>query len=195
MSEVNRTIELTDPRALRALAHPTRIRLVGLLRLHGPLTATRAAELLGESSGTCSFHLRQLARYGLVEEAGGGHGKAKPWQATALYTSWPSLPATAEAAAATQLLNTVILDRYLELLYEWIDVRPSEPPEWQQAEQFGDSILYLTAEELSQLGRDVAALLDRYASRVAQSESRPEGSRAVSYIHLAFPLPSPDSPR
>ena len=65
---------LTDPRALRAYAHPVRMALVGLLRTEGPLTATRAAELLGESSGTCSFHLRQLAKYGLVEEAGGGTG-------------------------------------------------------------------------------------------------------------------------
>src|SRR5207244_3338301 len=69
---------LTDPRALRAYAHPVRMALMGLLRTEGPLTATRAAELLGESSGTCSFHLRQLARYGLVEEAGGGTGREKP---------------------------------------------------------------------------------------------------------------------
>src|SRR5580704_4658774 len=63
---------LTDAKALRAYAHPVRMALVGLLRTEGPLTATRAAELLGESSGTCSFHLRQLAKYGLVEAAGGG---------------------------------------------------------------------------------------------------------------------------
>ena len=63
---------LTDPRALRAMAHPIRLELVGLLRTHGPLTATKAAALLGESSGSTSFHLRQLAKYGLVEEAGGG---------------------------------------------------------------------------------------------------------------------------
>jgi predicted transcriptional regulator len=52
---------LTDPRALRALAHPIRMSLVGMLRVHGPLTATKAADLLGESSASCSFHLRQLA--------------------------------------------------------------------------------------------------------------------------------------
>src|ERR1035437_6622354 len=77
---------LTDPRALRAYAHPVRMALVGLLRTEGPLTATRAAGLLGEASGTCSFHLRQLAKYGLVEEAGGGPGREKPWRATAAPT-------------------------------------------------------------------------------------------------------------
>jgi len=77
-------IELTDPRALRAYAHPVRGKLVGLLRRRGPLTATQAAELLGESSGTTSFHLRQLAKYGLAEEAPGGRGREKPWQATSM---------------------------------------------------------------------------------------------------------------
>ncbi|MGH3175522.1 MAG: winged helix-turn-helix domain-containing protein, partial [Streptosporangiaceae bacterium] len=85
----DRTVtRLTDPRALRAYAHPVRMALVGLLRTEGPLTATRAAELLGESSGTCSFHLRQLAKYGLVEEAGGGTGREKPWRATTTSTAW-----------------------------------------------------------------------------------------------------------
>lgn len=191
MSEVKRTIELSDPRALRALAHPTRIRLVGLLRMHGPLTATKAAQLLGESSGSCSFHLRQLARYGLVEEVAGGHGRAKPWQATARSTSWPSLAATPEAAAATQLLNSVIVDRYLELLHDWIEARPTEPPEWQAAEQLGDAILYLTAEELTQLGSEVEALLERYAERVAEPASRPAGARAIAYLQLAFPWQEP----
>src|ERR1700761_5736702 len=72
---------LTDPRALRALAHPIRLELVGLLRRLGPLTATQAAELIGESSGSTSFHLRQLAKYGLVEDAGGGAGRERPWRA------------------------------------------------------------------------------------------------------------------
>jgi len=86
--------------------------LVGLLRTEGPLTATRAAELLGESSGTCSFHLRQLAKYGLVEEAGGGTGREKPWRAATMATSWSSVADTPEQAAATGLLQTVIAERY-----------------------------------------------------------------------------------
>src|SRR6516164_10072494 len=80
---------MTDPRALRALAHPLRLSLLGMLRTEGPLTATQAGELLGESSASCSFHLRQLAKYGLVEETGGGQGRERPWRATAMYTSWP----------------------------------------------------------------------------------------------------------
>src|SRR6202035_2055218 len=82
---------LTDPRALPALAHPTRLSLIGLLRRDSPMTATRAGQLLGESSDSCSFHLRQLAKYGLVEEAGGGHGRQRPGRATAQFTSWPDV--------------------------------------------------------------------------------------------------------
>ena len=118
---------LTDPRALRAYAHPVRMTLMGLLRTEGPLTATRAAELLGESSGTCSFHLRQLAKYGLVEEADGGTGREKPWRATTTSTAWdPAGGGTPEAAAATSLLNTVIAERYFEQLMRWLEARPEQ---------------------------------------------------------------------
>jgi len=187
MAEVPRTIELTDPRALRAIAHPVRMRLVGLLRREGPLTATRAAGLLGESSGTCSFHLRQLARYGLVEEAGGGRGREKPWRATARYTSWPNVPRTAEATAATQLLTTVVAERYLEQMRQWIAASPEEPAEWREAAHLGDSILYLTVDELARLGRDIEALLEPYAERVPRPEARPVGARPVTFLQVAFP--------
>ena len=187
MSEVPRTIELTDPRALRGLAHPTRMRLVGLLRREGPLTATRAGELLGESSGSCSFHLRQLAKYGMVEEAGGGHGREKPWRATARSTSWPKLTDSPEMTAATQLFTTVVADRYLALMREWIAASPDEPAEWREAAQLGDSILYLTADELAQLGRDMEALVEPYAERVPRPEARPPGARPVTCLQVAFP--------
>ena len=75
----------------RTLAHPIRIQLIGLLRRDGPLTSSEAARRLGESSGSASYHLRQLARFGLVEEAQGGRGRERPWRATSLYTSWPNV--------------------------------------------------------------------------------------------------------
>src|ERR1700691_3297884 len=73
---------LSDARRLRALTHPVRIALIGKLVLHGPLTAAAASELIGEPPSTCSFHFRQLAKYGVVEEAGGGKGRPKPWRMT-----------------------------------------------------------------------------------------------------------------
>ena len=95
---MERQIELSDPAALRGLAHPVRLRLVALLRREGPLTASEAGRRLGESSGSTSYHLRQLERFGLVEEAGERRGRQRPWRATALYTSWPSVPEGEELA-------------------------------------------------------------------------------------------------
>ena len=178
---------LTDPRALRAYAHPVRMKLVGLLRTEGPLTATRAAELLGESSGTCSFHLRQLAKYGLVEEAGGGTGRQKPWRATTMATAWSSVADTPEQAAATGLLQTVIAERYFEMLMHWLEASPDQPPEWQEAAWLGDQILYVTVDELSELGRQVEQLVDKYVERQVKPELRPPDARRVSYLHIAFP--------
>jgi hypothetical protein len=178
---------LADPRALRAYAHPVRMKLVGLLRTEGPLTATRAANLLGESSGTCSFHLRQLAKYGLVEEAGGGTGREKPWQATTTSTTWDATGGTPEVAAAASLLNTVIAEGYFEQLMRWLEARPNQPAEWQQANWLGDRILWVNAEELDELGRKVLELVDGYFERQLKPELRPPDARLVSYLHLAFP--------
>lgn len=179
---------LTDPRALRALAHPIRMLLVGLLRIEGPLTATRAGQLLGESSASCSFHLRQLAKYGLVEEAGGGKGRERPWQATAMFTQWPEVADEPEVAAAASLLSSVVAERYFDEAMRWLEARPGEPEEWQQAAHFGDTYLYVTAAELAELGDQVRALVDKYLDRQLRPELRPPGSRLVTFLHLAFPM-------
>jgi DNA-binding transcriptional ArsR family regulator len=186
--ETARTVkQLTDPRALRALAHPTRLALVGLLRRDGPLTATKAGELLGESSASTSFHLRQLAKYGLVEEAGGGTGRERPWRATTMFTAWPDVAEGADQAAATDLLTSVIAERYFNELFRWLAIRASEPPEWQHAEQFGDALLWLTAEELSDLGARTQQMVDVYLDRQDHPELRPPGARMVTYLHVAHP--------
>ena len=178
---------LTDPRALRAMAHPIRLSLIGVLRREGPLTATQAGELIGESSASCSFHLRQLAEYGLDEEAGGGKGRERPWRATTLFTSWPDVAEGPEAAAASSLLSSVIAERYFEALMRWLDAKPDEPEQWQHAAHFGDTMLYVTPEELTGLAAQTQAMMDRFLDRVEHPELRPPGARRVAYIHLAFP--------
>lgn len=178
---------LADPRALRAYAHPVRMTLMGLLRTEGPLTATRAAELIGESSGTTSFHLRQLAKYGLVEEAGGGTGREKPWRATTMLTGWESVTDSPEMAAATGLLQSVIAERYFAQLMRWLEASQDQPREWQRAALLGDRILYVTPAELEELSRRVGELLDQYFERMTRPELRPPGARKVSWLDIAFP--------
>jgi hypothetical protein len=178
---------LTDPRALRAMAHPIRLSLIGVLRRDGALTATQAGELIGQSSASCSFHLRQLAKYGLVEEAGGGKGRERPWRATTMFTSWPDVAEGPAAAAASSLLSSVLTERYFEALMRWLDAKPDEPEEWQHAAHFGDTMLYVTADELIALAAETQALMDRYLDRQLHPELRPPGARRVTYLHLAFP--------
>jgi predicted ArsR family transcriptional regulator len=182
-----RTVDLTDPRALRAIAHPVRLSLVGLLRREGPMTATRAAELLGESAASCSFHLRQLAKYGLVEESGGGQGRERPWRATAQYTRWPNVASTPEQEAAAGLLSAVIAERHFEGVMRWLETKPDQPVEWQEAALFGDTQLYLTAGELRDLASDLTEVVERHSGR-AMGRPRPDGARLVTVLRLAFPL-------
>jgi DNA-binding transcriptional ArsR family regulator len=171
-TSADRTVKrLTYPKALRALAHPTRLALVGLLRRHGPLTATAAGELLGESSASASFHLRQLAKYDLVEEAGGGQGRQRPWRATTMFTGWPDVADSPELAAASSLLRSVLAEGYFEHLMRWLESRDSEPEAWQEAARFGDTLLYVTADELRELASDEQALMDRYVERLTRPSS------------------------
>jgi len=179
---------ITDPMALRALAHPIRMSLIGLLRTEGPLTATRAADLLGESTATTSFHLRQLAKYGMAEEAPGGHGRERPWQATTMSTDVPDFPDDPELATAGGMYRAVLAERYFEWLRRWLDQRPTEPGEWQRADVFGDFLLYLTPDELSELGVKMRGVFEQYVDRTAQPELRPPEARLISVLQFAFPM-------
>lgn len=153
------------------------MQLVGLLRREGPLTATQAGERVGESPASCSFHLRQLAKWGLVEEAGGGRGRERPWRATARYTKWSA--SHSEAATA---LSTIIAERYFELLLGWLERMPDEPQEWREAHQLGDVVVHLTPDELRDLGEQVWELLTAF-----DPDRRPEGGRPVTFVYAAFP--------
>ena len=173
---------------MRALAHPLRLTLLELAGLEGSLTATRAAELTGESSGSCSFHLRQLAKYGLVEEAGGGTGREKPWRATTTSTAWDATgDGTPETAAAASLLNTVAAEQYFEQLVRWLEASPGEPAEWQRAAMLGDQLLYLTPAELEELSGRMREMLDEYVERDLRPDLRPADARLISWLNIAFP--------
>ncbi|MFI0715298.1 winged helix-turn-helix domain-containing protein [Streptomyces inhibens] len=177
---------LSDPRALRAYAHPTRMELVGLLRREGPLTATRAAELTGESVASCSYHLRMLAKYDLVEQAEGGRGREKPWRATTQFTDWPEYSEDPDVADASAALNIALAENYFAKMTHALEQRAALPRVWQQAEQYGDVSVYLTADELTELGDRITELLGPYAARMQDPESRPADARLVSFLRVAF---------
>jgi len=188
MADKRKGLQLTDPRALRAYAHPIRLELMGLLRREGPMTATRAGERIGESAASCSFHLRQLAKYGLVEEAGGGKGRERPWRATAISTEWAAGGSDPERAEAGAMLSRVIVEHYFEQVIEWLDRRAGEDDDWVEKAVVADHVVYLTAEELEEVGKKARVLLDPYLERNEDAGARPAGARPVTYIQLGFPL-------
>ncbi|MEW2518009.1 winged helix-turn-helix domain-containing protein [Actinacidiphila alni] len=182
-------VRLTDARALRAYAHPTRMALVGLLRREGPFTATRAAELTGESVASCSYHLRMLAKYGLVEEAPTGGGRQKPWRATADFTNWPGYAEDPEVASAAQALTVAVVEHFFHRMTRAVEDRGTLPREWQEAERFTDTSLYVTPDELTALGEEIDALMARYADRVGDPARRPAGARRVPYLQIGYVAP------
>ncbi len=97
---------------MRALAHPTRLRLLELLATEGPLTATQAGDHIGESAASCSFHLRSLSRHGFVAEAEGGRGRERPWRLANVSNRWTDSPDhPPELKVAARQLSRVITDR------------------------------------------------------------------------------------
>jgi predicted ArsR family transcriptional regulator len=188
-------VQLTDPRALRAVAHPTRLKLISLLRRLGPLTATQAGERIGESPSGCSFHLRSLAKWGLVEEAGGGRGRERPWRATASGHEWPARGPSEEVDEAGDLLTRVVVERWFEEILNWVDRRHGESRAWANAATANDRMIAVTPAELDEIDRRVGEILVPYMERVGHPEAQPEGARTAVFIQLGFPLsdePPPD---
>jgi predicted ArsR family transcriptional regulator len=182
------TRRITDPHELRALTHPVRLALLEVLAVEGALTATQAGELIGESPTTCSFHFRQLAKYGFVEEAGGGAGRNRPWRRVHLGMSFAESGQDPETAMAAEALSGLFFNRVLDRFEHWRRVRHSYPPEWQEGAEATESAMYLTVDELRELASQVQGLLARYGERLVDPSLRPAGSRLVEVFAAAYPV-------
>jgi DNA-binding transcriptional ArsR family regulator len=181
---------VSDARTLRALAHPVRIALVEALFLGGAMTATEVGERIGESATTCSFHLRQLAKYGLVEEAGGGKGRARPWRLTAI--GFNVRADDPESGLAARALVRLVRARQFDRYQTWLEAKDSYPRRWQDAAYDSQYVFYLTVEELEQLNEELSdVLLSRLGERMADPSKRPAGSVPVELLVVSFPLERP----
>jgi predicted ArsR family transcriptional regulator len=183
--------KLTDAKALRALAHPVRIALYEELAYGGAMTATQLGERIGETPTTCSFHLRQLAKYGFVEEAGGGKGRARPWRLTSF--GWNVVPAAhdPETQIAGDLVIRLSRERAFARYQRWQETKARYPREWQGAADDSDYLTYLTAEELKQLKKELHAVLTRFWERLEDPAKRPPGALPVETLLLSYPMEPP----
>jgi DNA-binding transcriptional ArsR family regulator len=184
-----RTRDVTDPKALRAMAHPTRLALLELLAEEGPLTATQAAEHVGESPANCSFHLRTLAKYGFVEEAPGGRGRERPWRIVLEVTRTRIEDLDAEGVIAVNALERVLVERVTDRMETWRATMREYPAEWQRAAFGSYHTVLLTAEELDAIGERVTELFAPYHQR--WEAGAPAGALPVQALAAAFPTRPP----
>jgi len=186
--------KITDARTMRALAHPVRIALIEALIFDGAMTATEAGERIGETPTTCSFHLRQLAKYGFVEEAGGGKGRARPWRVTSIGYSLGSVHDDPEAEIASNALLRLWRERTLGRYQTWLETKAAYPQRWREASSDDEYLLYLTVDELDQLHRELTdLLLPRFLERITDPSRRPPGAVPVELLMFTFPIGLPDA--
>ncbi|MFD6426090.1 winged helix-turn-helix domain-containing protein [Streptomyces sp. NPDC060198] len=185
--------------------HPLRLALLDLLAEAGTVTSTEAASRLGQSSGLCSFHLRQLARHGLIEEVPDSRGRARPWR-----LRWgsgePGRPAEGEPAPKGAARGGSpsgapvpepfdVLSRGLEdeSYQHWLGHRDEAPASWRSDPSFS-AVVHLTPEEAAEVAAFVTRLLAGYRERDRDPAARPEGALPVAVVTRLFPLP-PDAAR
>lgn len=184
-------LRLTDPRALHALAHPIRMSILDLLEEREVATPTDCAEVVGASVQACAYHLRTLAKWGLVEEVAGPDRRQRRWRRRVPGFNVPKLqPASPQFKAAWATLRGRIVERDIELVRRFVDAEVSFRAEQHQASTVRNMTLHGTPEELQQLADEVSSLLARYRRRAG---GRPEGSERVHAVFWLIPRQDPSS--
>lgn len=189
---------VTDARDLKVLAHPLRLTLLETVVSRGPLTASQAAGLLGESPSNCSWHLRKLAEHGFVREAPGSTGRDRPWRAVAQGLDWGAPEdeaADPDAGIAAEALSDLLVEREVQRLRAARASRDSESVDWQDVTGLVSSMAWLSAAEAAalreQLTDVLAPHLERSAERSANPADRPEDVRLVSLVGWLVPAGPP----
>src|SRR5690348_14660436 len=189
-------VELTDPKTMRALAHPARIAIWTHLGMRGSATATECAEIAGLSPSACSYHLRTLARYGFVEEdpASAADGRERPWRARLLAFNLGAGPG---APAATQVASRLLVENMRaaaeEVRVQYLSRQSEYSADWQAALGEVFSVAHVTPEELDRMRAQVLEVMAPYIR--LDPASRPAGARPVRITLDLFPWFGPEEAR
>jgi DNA-binding transcriptional ArsR family regulator len=178
-----------DPLALRALAHPLRLKLHALVGREGTITAAEAARQLGVSQALASHHLRQLAKYGYVEPAEAGDNRERPWRVT--HTSNRFEPGTStEAWEAAEALQRHLVERTAAELSDWQVRRADADPGWSEHTGVSTSLVYLTLDEMAELHRRWEELINPLVQRrpVGDPAARPADAVPIDVTLIAVPV-------
>ncbi|WP_351227246.1 helix-turn-helix domain-containing protein [Streptomyces sp. NPDC002133] len=182
-----------DAAALKALTHPLRIRLLGLLRLHGPATASELAVRTGESSASTSYHLRVLAKYAFVAEAEHRDGRERRWRAVHRLTSWSNeaMAASDDSRAFVSASRRAQLTHLEQTLAQYDEEVAAGRlgTEWLEPSGVSDDIVRLTPESLTELRRT----LERKAEELAARDADDPRARQVVVLVAGAPVAPRDN--
>ncbi|WP_319805446.1 helix-turn-helix domain-containing protein [Microbacterium sp. SSM24] len=181
-----------DSGALRALAHPLRVRIYDILSQYGPQTASSLAERLGESSGATSYHLRALAKHDLIHEAEGrGTGRERWWERPIGGVSFanPDAMTTPAGRAATQVVMNEFLRNRNDQLLDFVNsgIR-GEDAIWQEGTLISTATARLTPEQSKNLALKIMAIIDETVDNYRNQTG--ENVRPVTIRADLFPLPT-----
>jgi hypothetical protein len=161
--------------------------MLRLLQQDGPATATSLAAACDESTGSTSFHLRQLAKYGFIEElADRGGPRERWWQARARGFEFKTITDNGpELETAALLLRSRVLDQSAETLARYLDEEPDLEPDWRDAALFANATAHLTAAEMTEVSQRLVELMRLYER--PDAAQRPATARRVRFVVYGLP--------
>lgn len=179
-------LEISDPKAMRALAHPVRLAILERLQRHGPATASRLSPHVGATPSVTSWHLRHLAGFGLVRDVEGGTDRReRRWAAVARGFRFEA-PEDEEGRSAARVLSGELFAQAADLPLRWLtDTEPELEPEWTRLAGANNTRIVVTAEELAALQDAFEELIAPYVVR--KSDPRPPDGRGVRLLMYALP--------
>ncbi len=182
------------PQQLRALTHPVRLRMLGILRTEGATTATALAQRLSLNTGATSYHLRQLAQHGfIVDDETRGNGRDRWWRAAhaSTRTDFEKLPEPEDQEALDAYLQTVVVV-YTQMLQQMIEERATLSDQWRNASTLSDWRCRLNPEQAERLIEKVSSVIEDFEAAEELSEDDPDG---VPYTIMFHGFPRPGGPR
>jgi DNA-binding transcriptional ArsR family regulator len=184
-------LELTDPRAMRALAHPVRLAILEQLQRHGPATATQLAPTVGATPSVTSWHLRHLAGFGLVRDSDAGNDHRQRWWEAAARGFRFEASGDEESQSAARVLSHQMFRQYGDLPHQWItEVEPHLDPDWRRLGGLANTRVVLSPAELEAVEKAIEQVLAPYVTR--NPADRPTDGRGVRLMRYTLPEASTD---
>jgi len=181
--------EITDPQAMRALAHPVRLATLSRLQRNGPATATQLSEHVGASPSVTSWHLRHLATFGLVADGpppSGSDRRQRWWSAVSRGFRY-DMPDAPEGAEAGRLLRAEMMKQSLKAAQQWMaETEFGLEPEWDEVAGSANTRVVVTPEEAEAIESAMERILAPYVRRRDDNDP-PAGARSVRYLRMSLP--------